>query len=61
MWRDGYTFFQHEFFRYKVHWIEWTKSHPQEAAQFWPQILKLLRADEHEKAGELLGEKRMRR
>jgi hypothetical protein len=55
-WRDGYSDFQMEFFRNTKHWIEWTNENPEDASQFWPRILELLREGSDEEAALMLHE-----
>lgn len=60
MWRDGYSDFYRQFISSKHYWMEWSKTHPQEAAKFWPRVLELLREDNQEQVMEMMFEMRMK-
>lgn len=60
MWRDGESSFHRQFFWKKTQWVDWTNKNPEEAAQFWPRILELLRAGDEVQAVEMLYEVRYR-
>src|SRR5262245_29715665 len=54
MWRDGENWLHRSLFWKSDFWIEWSIKHPDTAAQFWPNILELLRSGDETPAVELL-------
>lgn len=55
--RDGQSSLHAELSWRGDEWIEWSESHPEQAAQLWPQVLGVLRADPkigREEAAELM-------
>jgi len=54
MWRDGDSSLHRQLFCKSDFWIEWSNKHPDEAAQFWPKVIELLRSGDELRATELL-------
>jgi hypothetical protein len=44
-WKDGYSGLHRELSWRGPEWINWSKSHPEMAAELWPLLLEVLRAD----------------
>lgn len=42
-WRDGYHSLHREFTRGGTGWVDWTETHPDAAAELWPQVLQMIR------------------
>ena len=55
-WRDGESALHRSFFWKREFWMEWTNKHPQQATQFWPHVLALLRSGKEYQAVQLLNE-----
>ncbi|HEY3394529.1 MAG TPA: hypothetical protein VGK58_17595 [Lacipirellulaceae bacterium] len=47
-WKDGFTGFHREFTSQKQFWIAWSKAHPERAAEFWPELLSLIRKSDYD-------------